>query len=189
MKRLPIAGLLLFLAACQPNTSPQFEKYKGNEDTVKADSADVVMQKRVVVKPMSGYFVNSTVKMTDSIQCWVINNPAEMKKIFGMAKTMNNTIDTIDFSQNLLAAVVLRPSDLTQTIELSRSYEQDGNIDLHFAIRVDTPKTTYTKSMAWLGAIPKSASAQNIRFFKGDQLLHSIDAGKLREALDTDMKH
>lgn len=188
MKRLPIAGLLLFLAACGPNTSRSDENTSA-KDTTQADSADVVMQKRVVVKPLSGYFVNNAVKMTDSIQCWVINNPAEMKQIFGMAKTMNNTIDTIDFSQNLLAAVVLRPSDLTQTIELSRSFEQDGNIDLHFAIRVDTPKTTYTKSMAWLGAIPKSGSAQNIRFFKGDKLLYSIDAAKLREAQDIDMKH
>ncbi len=159
------------------------------KDTLNTDSANVVMQKDVVIRPLSGYFVNNTVKMTDSVQCWVINNPDEMKKIFGVAKTMNNTIDTVNFSENLLAAVVLRPSDLTQTIELTRSYVSDENMDLHFAIRVDTPKTTYTKAMAWLGAIPKSGDVRHIRFYTGDRLLHSINAADLREAQDVDMKH
>lgn len=188
MKHLPIAGLLLFLAACGPNTS-QSDEHSNSKDTTGAPPAEVVMQKDVVIRPLSGYFVNNSVKLTDSVACWIIHNPEEMRKTFGMAKTMNNTIDTIDFSHNLLAAVVLRPSDLTQTIELSRSYVLDGNMDLHFAIKVDTPKTTYTKSMAWLGAIPKSDSVKNIRFFRGDRMMTTIDAADLREAQDTDMKH
>lgn len=183
MKSLSIAGLLLFLAACGPNTSRSDEQ-SAAKDSANAGSVDVVMQKDVVVRPLSGYFVNNTVKFSDSVQCWVINNAEEMRKIFGMAKTMNNTIDTIDFSQHLLAAVVLQPSDLTQSIELTRSYELDGNMDLHFAIRVDTPKTTYTKAMAWLGAIPKSDAAKHIRFFKGDRMMTSINAADLHGAQD-----
>ncbi len=188
MKRLPIAGLLLFLAACGPNTS-RSDEHSSSEDSTNAAPANVVMQKDVVIRPLSGYFVNNTVKFTDSVQCWVINNPEEMKKVFGMAKTMTNTIDTIDFSQNLLAAVVLQPSDLTQHIELTRSYVSDDNMDLHFAIRVDTPKTTYTKAMAWLGAIPKPGDVKHIRFYTGDRLLHSFNAADLPAAQDVHVKH
>lgn len=187
MKLFPIAGLLLFLAACGPNTS-QSGEHSSSNDTANAAPANVVMQKDVVIRPLSGYFVNNTVKFSDSVQCWVINNPEEMKKVFGMAKTMTNTIDTIDFSQNLLAAVVLQPSDLTQHIELTRSFVSEDNMDLHFTIRVDTPKTTYTKAMAWLGALPKSGDVKNIRFYSGDRLLHSFNAANLQAAQDVNAK-
>ncbi|MGE7777994.1 hypothetical protein ACQKLP_24975 [Chitinophaga sp. NPDC101104] len=177
MKSLSMAGLLLFLAACGPGTS-RSDEHSSSKDTLSTDSTSIVMQKDVVIRPLSGYFVNNTVKFTDSVQCWVINNAEEMKKVFGVAKTMNNTIDTIDFSQNLLAAVVLRPSELTQSIELRRVLRSENELTLDFIIQVDAPKTTYTKAMAWLGAIPKS-EAKEIRFMVGDRMLHSYNVADL----------
>ncbi|WP_126244646.1 hypothetical protein [Chitinophaga rhizosphaerae] len=177
MKSLSMAGLLLFLAACGPGTS-RSDEHASSKDTLGTDSASIVMQKDVVIRPLSGYFVNNTVKFSSDIQCWVINNPEEMRKIFGVAKTMNNTIDTVDFSQNLLAAVVLRPSELTQSIELKRVLQFENELTLDFAIKVDTPKTSYTKAMAWLGAIPKS-EAKEIRFMVGDRLLHAFNVADL----------
>ncbi|RPD40255.1 hypothetical protein [Chitinophaga barathri] len=172
MKNLLYAGGLILLVACGPNTSQN--TVTREEEQADTTNEVVNFQKDVVVTPLSGYFVKNTVKQSDSIACWVINDAQEMKDVFGMAKTVSNTIDTVDFSSHLLTAVTLRLSSLEQKIELSSS-KQDGNtVELHFIIMEEGEPRSFTSAMAWLGAIPKTG-VKTVKFYKGDQLIKRVD--------------
>lgn len=160
--------LCISLAACGPNTSQTTEKKQAQ-----ADSADNDLTP-IEVKPIHGYFVKNTVKQTDSITCWVINSPAQRDSILGVAKTMTNRIDTLNFATETITAVVLQPSEMTQELQLASSMQSGDEVHLHFAVRIDTPKRTFTAGSLWMGALPKTPAIKNIRFYSGDRLLRTI---------------
>lgn len=167
MKYLPIVCCIA-LAACGPNTSRTGE---GLHE--KADSA-TDQPTLVQVRPIQGYFVKNTVKQNDSITCWVINSHQQQDSILGVAKTMTNKIDTANFTNEVIAAVVLRPAELTQDIQLASSMIKDNEILLHFTVRVDTPKRSFTAAALWMAAIPKNPDIKTIKFYSGDRLLRSV---------------
>lgn len=168
MKHLT-AGLCcaLLMAACGPNTSRT-----GLNREEQLDSAENITN--VEVKSLQGYFVKNTVKQTDSVTCWVINSPQQQDSILAPAKTMNNTIDTLDFANNIITAVVMRPSELMQDIQLSSSVVTEDEVHLHFAMRADTPKRSFTAAALWMGAVPKKTGIKTVKFYSGDQLIRSV---------------
>ncbi|WP_119077870.1 hypothetical protein [Chitinophaga alhagiae] len=157
----------LLMAACGPNTSRT--SFNSEEQP---DSAGNMTS--IEVKPLQGYFVKNTVVQGDSVTCWVINSPQQQDSILAPAKTMTNTIDTLDFANNIITAVVLRPSELTQDIQLSSGMVTENEVHLHFAIRADTPKRTFTAAALWMGAVPRKPGIRTIKFYSGDQLIRSV---------------
>ncbi|MBO9152734.1 hypothetical protein ACFOTA_10985 [Chitinophaga sp. GCM10012297] len=182
------AGLLALLAAgCGPNTSQSTitqEEKQAQGDTI---NELVAFQKDIVIRPLSGYFVKNTIKQNDSIVCWVINNPKEMQQVFGMAKTVNNVIDTVDFNSQLLTALTLRISSLVQKIELISSKQEGSTVELHFKIYDEEPTVkSFSMAAAWLGAIPKTPEVKTVKFYNGDKLIQSVDVGLLEEVMKED---
>lgn len=167
MKYLPIL-LCILIAACGPNTS----RTTINKDE-QLDSAEKNLTP-IAVKPIQGYFVKNTVAQTDSVTCWVISDEKQQDSILGVAKTMTNKIDTLDFANNIITAVMLRPSELAQDVQLTSSVISDDEVHLHFAIKADTPKRTYTAAALWMGAVPKTPGIKTIRFYNNEQLMRTI---------------
>ncbi|WP_346317187.1 hypothetical protein [Chitinophaga sp. YIM B06452] len=188
MKNLLYTGglFLLLLAACGPNTSQSTVTQEEKLEQGDTLNELVAFQKDIVIKPLSGYFVKNTIKQNDSVVCWVINNRQEMEKVFGMAKTVSNTIDTVDFNTHLLTAVTLRLSNLEQKIALTSSKQEGDAVDLHFSIMEEGPSRSFTTAMAWLGTIPKSPEVKKVRFYEGDRLIQSVDVGLLNEVIKED---
>ncbi|MGN7719454.1 hypothetical protein [Chitinophaga sp. 22620] len=188
MKNLLYAGgMLLLLAACGPNTSQTTVTQEEKQEQGDTLNELVAFQKDIVIKPMSGYFVKNTIKQNDSVVCWVINNPQEMQRVFGMAKTVNNVIDTVDFNSHLLTAVTLRVSSLVQKIELTSSKQEGNTVELHFAIRDEEPtQQSFSMAAAWLGAIPKDPAVKTVKFYSGDKLIQSVDVGLLDNVMKED---
>jgi hypothetical protein len=164
MKYLPLL-LLIILAACGPNTSHSSGQH---EDSVDNNSAPLQ------VRPIQGYFVRNTVKQNDSVTCWVISSPEEKDSILAPAKTMTNVVDTFDFANEIVTAVQLRPSDLTQDVQLTSAMVTEDEVHLHFAIRADTPKRSFTAAALWMGAFPRTPDVKSIRFYSGDKLLRTM---------------
>ncbi len=169
MKYLPVILLIALLTACGPNSSKMGESNQSGDSAATAPTA-------LTVRPIQGYFVKNTVKQNDSVTCWLISTPVQQDSILGVAKTMTNTVDTIDFSREIVAAVVLRPSELTQHIELSSSEITEDEVRLHFAIKADTPKRTFTAAALWMGAFPKTPAIKTVKFYNGDKLMRTLDA-------------
>lgn len=172
MKYLPLALCIIVLMACGPNSSQMGDKSKDPGDS--ATNAPTAL----TVRPIEGYFVKNTIKQNDSVTCWLISSAVEQDSILGMAKTMTNTIDTIDFSREIIAAVVIRPSELTQSIRLASSEITDDEVRLHFAIKADTPKRTFTAAALWMAAFPKTPAVKAVKFYNGDKLMRTLDVAE-----------
>lgn len=169
MKNLLIAGTLL-LMACGRNTSQTSER--------RVSSSDSVIQQELSVKPAAGYFARNDIKQNDSIACWVFETAAERDSVLGIAKTMNNVIDTPDFNKEVMAVVTLTPSSLTQELTLRSATQTDDEANLHFAIKIDTPKRTHNSAAVWVGFVPKSEGMKKINFYRGDERIETIDLDK-----------
>lgn len=183
---LYIMALLALLAGCGPNTSQSTvtqEEKLAQGDTV---NELVAFQKDIVITPVSGYFVKNTIKQNDDIVCWVINNPQEMQRVFGMAKTVSNTIDTVDFNTHLLTAVTLRLSSTEQKITLTSSKQEGNTVDLHFSIMENGTARSFTTASAWLGTLPKLPEVKKVKFYNGDRLIQTVDVGLLDEVMKED---
>lgn len=167
MKYLSIV-LCILIAACGPNTS----RTTINKDE-QLDSAEE-SPTPIAVKPIQGYFVKNTVAQTDSITCWVISNEKQQDSILAVAKTMTNKIDTLDFANNIITAVMLRPSELSQDVRLTSSVISENEVHLHFAVKRDTPKRTFTAAALWMGALPKTPGIKAVRFYNNEQLMRTI---------------
>jgi hypothetical protein len=186
MKNLLYIAALLMLAACGPNSSKTTVTQE--EKLAQGDTLNelVAFQKDVVIKPLSGYFVKNTIKQNDAVVCWVINSPEEMQRVFGVAKTVSNTIDTVDFNTQLLTAVTLQLSDLEQQIELTSSKQEGNTVELHFAIMTEGKRRSFTTAMAWLGAIPKNPDIKTVKFYNGDKLIQRVNVDLLDEVIKED---
>lgn len=174
MKNLLITGPLLLVIACGPNSSQTTEKRVSSADSAKATSVE---QKVLNVKPAAGYFSRNDIRQNDTIACWIFETAAERDSVLGIAKTMNNVIDTADFNKEVMAVVTLAPSSLTQELRLSSATQTEDAANLHFAIKIDTPKRTSTSAAVWVGILPKS-DVKKVNFYRGDEKIKTIDIDK-----------
>ncbi len=145
----------------------------GNNDTSLAVSANPVTN--LEVQPINGYFVKNTIKVTDSLTFLVIDNQQSFDSLFGMAKTMNNTIDKPDFGTHLVIAVTMPPTFYGTQIQLqsATNNSNNNNAELHFVATGQQEKGSSSIVPLWLGAIPKSGKS-SISLYTGDHLTKTI---------------
>ena len=108
------------------------------------------------VEKLNGYFVKNTVQFDDNFDFkhLVITNKKDFDKHFGAAKTMKNKVDTVNFKERSVIAIVTKPSQITKKTDLVY-YEFDGdNLLIRYHIR-EGDKNTYQSMSLYLGTIPK----------------------------------
>ncbi|MBO9731916.1 MAG: hypothetical protein J7623_24960 [Chitinophaga sp.] len=127
------------------------------------------------VKPLSGYFVKNTIKVKDSLTFWVIDNQASFDSLFGVAKTMNNTIDQPDFGTQVVVAATMPPTYYGTQIQLAAatSDNTNNNASLHFVAVSNPDKGSSSIMPLWLGAVPKTGKS-TFKLFTGDNLTSTI---------------
>jgi hypothetical protein len=169
MKNIFVVGCLLLIACGSGN------KQTNTTDTLKTDSTSIPPATNIPIhfRQINGYFVKNTLNQKDSIACWVIQSQPIFDNIFGAAKTMNNTVDTINFDREVLLAVTLPASFEKKTLGLT-NYKLDGPV-LHVQLSVNGgKKESYSSTAAWLGAVQDISGLQEIKFYNGDLLIATI---------------
>lgn len=127
------------------------------------------------VKPLSGYFLKNTITVNDSLTFWLIDNQTSFDSLFGMAKTMNNTIDKPDFGTQIVVAATMPPTFYGTQIQLESALSDDANNNaiLHFVATSNPDKSTASTVPLWLGAVPKTGKS-TFQLYTGDQLTKTI---------------
>ncbi|HEY9261779.1 hypothetical protein [Chitinophaga sp.] len=127
------------------------------------------------VKPLSGYFLKNTIKVKDSLTYWIIDNQASFDSLFGMAKTMNNTIDKPDFGTQIVIAATMPPTYYGTQIQLESATSDNLTNDaaLHFVATANPEKSSAATVPLWLGAVPKTGKS-TFKLFTGDNLTKTI---------------
>lgn len=173
MKNIFVVGCLLLMACGTGN------KQTNTADSLKTDSAKIPATTNVPIhfRQINGYFVKNTLNQKDSITCWVIQSQSIFDNIFGAAKTMNNTVDTINFDREVLLAATLPASFEKRTLGLT-NYKLDHSV-LHVQLSVNGgKKESYSSTAAWLGTVDAIPGLEEIKFYNGDLLIATIPLQK-----------
>lgn len=171
MKNIFVVGCLLLMACGTGNNKTT------TTDSLKTDSPAVTTPTTnapIHFRQINGYFVKNTLNQKDSISCWVIQSQPIFDNIFGAAKTMNNTVDTINFDKEVLLAVTLPSSFEKRTLGLT-NYKLDESV-LHVQLSVNSggKKESYSSTAAWLGTVDAIPGLKEIKFYDGDLLIATI---------------
>ncbi|NLR59991.1 hypothetical protein HGH93_17910 [Chitinophaga polysaccharea] len=164
-----LAGSLLAIISCAGNN-----KNAGN-DTDTTLSVQPINSSQLEVKPLSGYFLKNTIKVTDSLTFWIIDNQASFDSLFGVAKTMNNSIDQPDFGTQVVVAATMPATYYDTQIQLESATSDDmtNNAEMHFVATSSPDKNSAAIVPLWLGAIPKTGKS-TFKLFTGDNLTKTI---------------
>lgn len=167
------AAGILALASCGNATKNNVADSTDVNDTALAIHANSATS--LDVQPLSGYFVKNTVKVTDSLTFWVIDNQASFDSLFGMAKTMDNKIDQPDFGTHIVVAATMPPTFYNTQIQLASATIDDlnNNASLHFVAQAAKEKNSSSIVPLWLGSIPKTGKTA-INFYTGDHLTKTV---------------
>lgn len=166
--RFSAIALLFLLASCGGNN----QKINQTDTTL---DVSATTSGQLDVNPLSGYFVKNTIQVTDSLTFWIVDNQQAFDSLFGVAKTMNNTITRPDFGTQVVVAATMPPSWYNTRIELAAATLDDAtnNATMRFATTSDANKSSSSITPLWLGTVPKNGK-QTFNFYNGDKLATSI---------------
>lgn len=144
----------------------------GSDTTLNVDANP---SSQLEVNPLSGYFLKNTIKVNDSLTFWLIDNQASFDSLFGVAKTMNNTIDHPDFGTHIVIAATMPPTFYGTQIQLESATSDNAtnNATLHFAATANPNKGSASTVPLWLGAVPKTGKS-TFQLYTGDHLTQTI---------------
>ncbi|BCG65240.1 MAG: hypothetical protein methR_P3065 [Methyloprofundus sp.] len=126
-------------------------------ETIK--EGNTIYQKKTVEK-LDGYFIKNTVKFDDNNNFMhvVVENKKDFNKYFGVAKTMKNKVDKVNFEENSVIAIMTKASNVPKKIEVVY-YEFGGDeLLIKYHIR-EGEKNTFESTGLYLAAIPKDVTS------------------------------
>ena len=145
------AVVLLLLCSCAYAIAETTNTEPGKE-------GETIAKKQIVEK-LSGYFVKNTVKFDDNydFKHIVVTNQKDFDKYFGIAKTMNNQVDKVNFAENSVIAIITRPANISRKIDLIYSELKDDRLLIRYHIR-EGSKNTYAATGLYLATIPRDVA-------------------------------
>ncbi|HVI48489.1 MAG TPA: hypothetical protein VM802_26715 [Chitinophaga sp.] len=177
MKNLMLvaAGAITLLSACGGGGTKSSADSAANADKDTALAVHSNSTASLDVHPISGYFVKNTIKVSDSLTFWVIDNQRAFDSLFGVAKTMSNKPDIPDFGTQIVVAAAMPATFYGTQIQLASavSNDKDNGANLHFAAPAEKEKKSFSIVPLWLGSIPKTGKS-TINFYTGDHLSQTI---------------
>lgn len=108
----PLLGVLIFSLCLSCNKEKKDKK--SSESNMEMTAKTTPMEIEIV----ENYFTKNDMAPR-VVQYFTIDNQEDFDKQFGAAKTMNNSITTIDFKKNRIGAIVMPTTDVQTTIEIS----------------------------------------------------------------------
>ncbi len=121
--------------------------------------------KDVSFSELSNFFVKNNVKLNDTENYFVVKNQKEFSDLFGMGRTMTNTIEQVDFSKYLVAAVVSNKTNRETEIKITSVTEKGGN--LHIKYSIHRGKTRSFTSIPFKAIKVEKGDYSKITFSKG----------------------
>jgi len=161
---------LAFACGSAPTEHPAVTPQQ--EPAVAADATKSTTADSIVLIPArditSGYFLRNDVQLKEPVQAFLITNQSAFDKLFGIAKTMNKQVPTINFDQERVIAVVYQRTDRPVALfpDGFQVFASNGEWQVRFSPRTNDNKESYLSSPIFLRAVPKGKD--KVRVFAGD---------------------
>jgi predicted amidohydrolase YtcJ len=116
--------------------------------------------KKKTVEQLHGYFVKNSVKFDDNydFKHIVVTNQKDFDEYFGVAKTMNNKIDKVNFRESAVIAIMTKPSKVSNKIKIVYTEFDGDDLFIKYAISTGN-ENTYQSTGLYLATIPKSVAS------------------------------
>ncbi|WP_142684679.1 hypothetical protein [Chitinophaga polysaccharea] len=173
IKLMFISFCAIAVSCASSGSKPENDSTGVGSDTTLNVAANPSSQ--LEVNPLSGYFLKNTITVNDSLTFWLIDNQASFDSLFGIAKTMNNTIDQPDFGTHIVVAATMPPTFYGTQIQLesASSGNADNNATLRFVATANPNRGSASTVPLWLGAVPKTGKSTFL-LYTGDHLTKTI---------------
>ncbi|WNJ18408.1 hypothetical protein [Pontibacter sp. G13] len=145
---LAISTLCLF--ACTPSN----QESKADSVTPSTEAINSEDQAQSINPTyLQGYFVKNDVMLQDSVEFRTFASQEALETVFGIAKTMDNEITQIDFTQNAVAAIITMASHSAHRIEITDVEAQGSKWVIHYEFHI-APEQSFNTQAAVALEIP-----------------------------------
>ncbi len=158
-----VVVLLFVCVGCNSNKK-EADQTSDQAASVSADSVPTP----VPYKELSGYFLRNTSELPAEVNLIVAQNPDQMSLDFGMAKTMNNKVDTVDFTIDDVVGVASQPTDHKTEIKIEK-VEKVGKTLKVYALIVQEEKLSYKIQPLVIFSFPKDSGVDQVELYSGTE--------------------
>lgn len=143
MKSTFLIIVLLAVASCN-NTEKEIDKVK---------------QLGFQAEYLEGYFPKNDIDFNVPVKTIVITKKEDLDKYFGIAKTMQNKVPSIDFDKNKIVALISAPSDRKQKIVITSTHLKNNKLKIRYKVIDGQETESFTSTDLKMFPIPKSVRA------------------------------
>ena len=151
--------ILLFFAVVALFSCSNNEKKENQATNTQFKTTEPIEQH---LKNIEGYFPKNSMVFEDECENLVISSQKDFDAYFGIAKTMTNKIENINFDENAAVAIITKPSKVKKKIILLYSELSKGELLVQYNIREWSEKNNYESTDLFLAKIPNNI--KSVRF-------------------------
>ncbi len=163
MKASMLIGILLPFILLSSCGSGKKEVSAGTDKTT-SDLAGIPASVPVDYSTLSGYFLNNSYELKSDVNIILAVDPDQMSLAFGMAKTMNNTVDKVDFGTEAVVGIALQPTDLATEMKIDKMEKVGNTLNVYLTITRGDKQTFTTKPLT-LFSLPKNTGVDQVELY------------------------
>jgi hypothetical protein len=123
---------------------------------------------------LGGYFAKSAANQPDLVNYYAIKKQRDFDKSFGVAETMENKAKKPDFSDQMVVAVVGKPTNREYNIEIVKTEVDGENLNVHYDINYTWKDLSYTITPTALMTVSKDLGVKNVNFYSQNTLRKTV---------------
>ncbi len=166
MKTVKILSALLLsvvmITSC--NSGKKQSEVSAAESTPTVNEAPAPEITPVEIQQLSGYFLKNSYELPKEVNIIEVLDKDQMKLAFGVGKTMNNKIDTVDFNANAVIGIALQPTDIKTDLKIEKVEKSGETLNVYVSL-VKGEKQSFTTKPVVLFSVSKLVDVKNLELF------------------------
>jgi hypothetical protein len=122
-------------------------------------------QRVLIVRPLINYFMENTVHLNNGMNCFVITKQSDFRKMFGIAKTMDNKIVEPDFAKEDVIVIAMPATNHDMVLTYTDAIRAGDFIEVYCKVQHKKYPLSYEVEHVCAGIIPKYADVKKVRFY------------------------
>lgn len=123
---------------------------------------------------LSGYFLKNNYQFSNGIDFLLLPDRPTFDSYLGVAKTMNNEIDEPNFTEHVVAAIIVRPTNKKVDISISKVEQPEEHlVNIYFEAKIGET-LTYTATPLLVFELPKVTGVNTINFITNGKTVQSL---------------
>ncbi len=170
MKKLLFPLCVALAVSMHSCTTPSTDKEGDKTETTTPTTTKQEVKKEVTSKvlPLEGYFLKNDVVLNKKVNFMVIDSQEAFDKMFGMAKTMNNTISKTNFMKTKVGVIAVDTTAMKTSISIDNATMDRDAYVVNYTLN-EEGRQSYVMRPLSLFYIPNNKRLSKVTFKSGDK--------------------